>query len=68
MKYKNMKKVGRCRIQSGQSLFSYNYINDTLINMGRPRDVVVEKGVLYVIALNKKNAMKKIKNAIRGGQ
>lgn len=54
------KYLGRMRVHAGQSLFALNLQTGVITNMGKPQKVVMEQGVVYRIALNKKSFIKKL--------
>lgn len=52
--------LGRMRVHAGQSLFALNLQTGEITNMGKPKKVVTEQGMVYRIALNKKSFVKKL--------
>lgn len=54
--------LGTSRLRPGQSLFALRLKEGVIVNMGRPRKVVTEEGVVYRIALNTQNFIRKLRN------
>lgn len=52
--------LGRWKIQPGQQLFGYNKATKEVLELGRPRKVVVQDNIIYRVALNKKNFLRKL--------
>lgn len=48
------------RVHAGQSLFALNLQTGEITNMGKPKKVVTEQGMVYRIAFNKKSFVKKL--------
>lgn len=55
------KHLGRSRVRPGQSLFALHLKEGYIVNMGKPRQVVCEENVVYRIALNRKNFIRKLR-------
>jgi len=54
------KLVGKVIPSAGHSLFSLNLKTGEITNMGRPKQVDMEKDMVYRTALNKKNFVKRL--------
>lgn len=52
--------LGRLRVKPGQSLFALNIKTGEITDMGNPRRVDAEQGIVYRVALNRKSFIKKL--------
>lgn len=54
------KHLARLMVKPGQSLFELHLKEGYIVDMGKPRQVVCEKDVVYRLALNRKNFIRKL--------